>query len=138
MHESKTKRLVAFIAKDPNTGVQKLHLRVLWDHASDENFQLGVRQGLKKPVPENSPKWKHTSTGVTFNLQDLTMFLENEMGDLLVNTFLDDHLKADMIDFAEYISNKKPEAIEPLFEEYKNGNSNREITAVLKEFEKIS
>ena len=71
--------------------------------------------------------------GVTFNLQDLTMFLVNDFSDLLVNTFLDEPLKQQMQDFADYITNNKTGFLCPLFEEYKSGKNNKEIITTLKE-----
>ena len=71
--------------------------------------------------------------GVTFNLQDLTMFLVNDFSDLLVNTFLDEPLKQQMQDFADYITNNKPGFLCFLFEEYKNRKNNKEIITTLKE-----
>ena len=131
--ETRNKRLVAFIAKDPATVVQKLHLRILWDHGNDETFQLAVLRKQKKPMPEGTPRWKHTLTGVTFTLNDLSLFLENDLGDLLINTFLDESLKQDMQNYVEFITKNQPGFVAPLFEEYKKGSSNKEICETLKD-----
>ena len=61
------------------------------------------------------------------------MFLENDFSDSLVNTFLDEPLKQQMQDFADYITNNKPGFLCFLFEEYKNGKNNKEIITTLKE-----
>ena len=71
--------------------------------------------------------------GVTFNLQDLTMFLKNDFSDLLVNTFLDEPLKQQMQDFADYITNNKPGFFCSLFEECKNRKNDKEIITTLEE-----
>lgn len=131
--EARNKRLVAFIARYPATGVQKLHLRILWDHRNDETFQLAVIRKQKKPMLEGTPRWKQTLTGVTFTLNDLSLFLENDLGDLLVNTFLDESLKQDMKNYVEIITKKQPGFVAPLFEEYKKESSNKEICQTLKE-----
>ena len=61
------------------------------------------------------------------------MFLVNDFSDLLVNTFLDEPLKQQMQDFADYITNNKPGFFCSLFEECKNRKNNKEIITTLEE-----
>ena len=82
----------AFVSKDPNNPRQiwKLHLRWLWDWEKDERFLLDVKKGKKVVMKEGAEKWQHTQKGVTFTLGKLTAFLDNELADLLLVTFLDE------------------------------------------------
>ena len=103
------------------------------DWENDENSQLDVQKGKKVAVPLTSKKWKHTQKGVTFNLDGLIAFLDNDWANLLLATCLDEAVQKEVQDLAMYMADEKPVSVIPLLEKLKQPQSNRDMALYLEE-----
>ena len=84
-------------------------------------------------MKKGAEKWAHTQKGVTFTLDELNAFLENEWADLLLATFLDKNLQQDFQQLARYVAEETPEKVVLLLEKLKENRSNRETFLYLEE-----
>ena len=84
-------------------------------------------------MKKGAEKWAHTQKGVTFTLDELNAFLENEWADLLLATFLDKNLQQDFQQLARYVAEETPEKVVLLLEKLKENRSNRETVLYLEE-----
>ena len=123
---------MANLSTDPKSLDTKLHLRWFWDHANDEKFQADVLKGVRQQIGENEPQWKHTTRGVAFSLNDLKEFLDMDLGELLLNTFVDrGNIRKQIEGIIRYIGKQKQQMVPTLFQEYKK-SGRKDIQLVLK------
>ena len=95
------------------------------------DFQAKVQKGKCVKIPETKPDWKPMSRGIAINADDLKDFLQNELGDLLLNTIVKADGKKWVQLVVEYITHQKEESISAFLNEFKQ-SSKKDITQSFK------
>ena len=129
---------MATVSPDPESGVNKLHVRYYWNHADvsnsilnesakysilyfqDEEFQAKCQREKAVKIDPSKPDWLPMQRGFALTLENLKDFLETEFADMLLGTFVDKNgLKKSVEDVVTYLCSKKEELIPIFFQEYR-------------------